>query len=315
MDVFLLSTKGILHMGFNYTLAERISLVFTNENPVAALDLLGWVWGNDSKSIFEEIIDESPKAPLAPQKRTILHRFIGIFFRAYFEFQNYEYLDQCLPAENPDHFEQHLEGWANVLLEYQQEVPDYKHVLKILVDADENNEEIEIVKDGKNIASYSVHDLFAYLLDDFWDRLDVIVEEIENATFFLLFKDKDFLFRFNNFLRPLVGNLDPSYFDKNGGIIRCTYMPQWLRTAIMHRDNGCCQMCGKNLTGLFDSLDPSDLHFDHVIPLIKYGTNDPANIQILCQHCNGIKGETVDPQQYSYMLPWNMSEDRISHYP
>jgi len=305
-----MGTKGIVHMGFNYTLAENISRIFSKGDPEAELATIGWVWGNDAKTIFNEIIEESPKSPLIPQKRTLLHCFIGCFLRIYLEFQNYNYIDQCFPSEDPEYYTGHLDDLASILLEYQQEVPDYKPFMESLVSADETGEPIDIINDdGKIIESHSVHELYSKMIDDFMERIECIQEEIENATFYLLFKDKNFLYRFNYFLRPYIQALDKSYFEKNGGFRRCPYLPQWLKTAIMYRDNGCCQLCGKNLTGAFDSVDPFDVHFDHIIPLIKFGTNDPSNFQILCQHCNEKKGEKIFLPQYQYMLPWEMDDE------
>lgn len=52
--------------------------------------------------------------------------------------------------------------------------------------------------------------------------------------------------------------------------------------------NNQCAKCRKDLNGIFDA--------DHIVPLSKGGTNDPANSQILCPHCNRTKynNESVD---------------------
>lgn len=304
-----MGVKGIVHMGFNYTLAEQISRIFSSKNPEAELASIGWVSGNDAKTIFDRIIEKNPKAVLIPQKRTILHSFIGCFLEIYLQFQNYDYLDQCFPAEDPDFFTDHLDCLASIILEYQQEVPDYKFPMDLIIKADKNSTPI-YMQDKEFTGPHSVHDLYSEITDSLIAQIINIQEEIENATFYLLFKDKDFLFRFNSFLRPYIQTLDKSNFDESGGIQRCQYLPQWLRTAIMYRDNGCCQLCGKNLSGDFDSVDPFDIHFDHIIPLIKGGTNDPSNFQILCQHCNDSKGEKIFTPQYKYMLPWKMDNKR-----
>lgn len=49
---------------------------------------------------------------------------------------------------------------------------------------------------------------------------------------------------------------------------------------IGRRDGFHCQHCQKTV----------DLEIDHVIPVIKGGTNDLPNLQLLCQSCNGKKG-------------------------
>ena len=302
-----MGTKGIVHMGFNYTLSEQISKIFASESPANELDTLGWVWENSSENIFNNIILESPQAPLQPQKQTILHHFIAHFLWAYLDYWNYDYIDQCFPSEDPDGYREHLSDLAKILLEYGQEPPNYEPILETIILADEQDEHICIqLDDSEEVKEYDVKEIFVELIDSFMERISNIEEEIANSTFFLLFKDKDFLFNFNLFLSDYIQKLDQSYFDDHGGVKRCSYIPQWLKTAIMFRDNGCCQICGKNLTGVFDSLEPYDLHYDHVIPLSKFGTNDPVNFQILCQSCNEKKGDSIYKPQYRYMLPWSM---------
>lgn len=53
-----------------------------------------------------------------------------------------------------------------------------------------------------------------------------------------------------------------------------------LRLEIYERDNYCCQECSSN----------HDLTIDHIIPVVKGGTNNPSNLQTLCRSCNSRKG-------------------------
>lgn len=57
--------------------------------------------------------------------------------------------------------------------------------------------------------------------------------------------------------------------------LRCT-----VKVEIITRDGGHCQHCGTT----------EDLTIDHIIPIFKGGTNDPANLQTLCRSCNSKKG-------------------------
>ena len=50
--------------------------------------------------------------------------------------------------------------------------------------------------------------------------------------------------------------------------------------AVGRRDGFHCQHCRSTV----------DLEIDHIIPVIKGGTNDLPNLQLLCQLCNGKKG-------------------------
>ena len=68
-------------------------------------------------------------------------------------------------------------------------------------------------------------------------------------------------------------------------------MPPRLRMLIHKRDGGKCQMCGTP-TKLFTSslaFDPTRASIDHIKPYSKGGTEDPANLQLLCMLCNSRK--------------------------
>lgn len=58
-----------------------------------------------------------------------------------------------------------------------------------------------------------------------------------------------------------------------------------LRAQVWDRDGGVCQHCGVTCNG-------GDWHADHIIPLSKLGTNDLANLQVLCSRCNQQKGNS-----------------------
>lgn len=52
---------------------------------------------------------------------------------------------------------------------------------------------------------------------------------------------------------------------------------------VAERDKGKCYLCGRK-------VDRRDWSFDHVIPLAKGGTNDPANLALTHRKCNSSKG-------------------------
>lgn len=56
-----------------------------------------------------------------------------------------------------------------------------------------------------------------------------------------------------------------------------------LRLATFTRDGYLCQYCGVQLTETTATCD-------HIIPVIKGGTNDPANLATACRACNSGKG-------------------------
>lgn len=52
-----------------------------------------------------------------------------------------------------------------------------------------------------------------------------------------------------------------------------------IRYAVLKRDNFRCILCGR------DGKDDY-LVIDHIIPVVKGGTNDPNNLRVLCRACN-----------------------------
>lgn len=83
---------------------------------------------------------------------------------------------------------------------------------------------------------------------------------------------------------------------------RPNHWPTWLRTAIFHRDHGRCGICSCDLTGII-AIDHK-VHIDHMIPISSYGTNDPTNLQILCDTCNLKKGNRNDDTSPVHYTPW-----------
>lgn len=51
------------------------------------------------------------------------------------------------------------------------------------------------------------------------------------------------------------------------------------RVAIYQRDLGVCHVCGK-------SVDPTQFHLDHVVPISRGGTHTPDNVRVAHPHCN-----------------------------
>ena len=109
-----------------------------------------------------------------------------------------------------------------------------------------------------------------------------VVESVAIEMEYILFQNRDFLLRFNE--------QQASFFENNPR--KRTYIPEWVKRAVLFRDKGCCVFCKKDLTGLYSLLEDNEKHFDHIVPLSEGGLNDVCNIQLSCQKCNLIKSDS-----------------------
>lgn len=81
---------------------------------------------------------------------------------------------------------------------------------------------------------------------------------------------------------------------RNNDPKRAAYRAPGYRAMIL---SGRCAKCGSG----------QDLTRDHIIPLVKGGTNDPSNIRIVCRSCNSRKGAKVQQNGPSVTLASHIS--------
>lgn len=62
------------------------------------------------------------------------------------------------------------------------------------------------------------------------------------------------------------------------------YVSSEVRQAVWERDHGRCVICGSR----------RKLHYDHIIPFSKGGSNTEKNIRILCEKCNLHKSDKIE---------------------
>jgi hypothetical protein len=127
------------------------------------------------------------------------------------------------------------------------------------------------------------------------------VGELTDEAFHLLFANRSFLLKFNRAVAEYLRR-DPTLLPKelvgSDGRIRRQPVPVWVRDAVFFRDHGRCVLCQVDLSGLL-STDRTD-HLDHMVSLSDWGTNDPCNMQLLCEACNLRKasGEPITGNRY-----------------
>lgn len=114
------------------------------------------------------------------------------------------------------------------------------------------------------------------LNESYSDIFEEVVWQIATEMEHILFNNRDFLLRFNQ--------QQSAAFETNKRKRKA--IPEWVKKAVMYRDNGKCVFCKKDLSSAFSRLDNREMHFDHIVPLNNGGINDVCNIQLSCQQCN-----------------------------
>jgi hypothetical protein len=132
-------------------------------------------------------------------------------------------------------------------------------------------------------------------------RARLPLSRIAQDTFQLLFRDRAFLLRFNQLASRAVARIPRAAakhrVGRSSGGQRRVRTPTWLMRGVFYRDNGRCVACGKDLTGVL--IAGNSVHYDHIVPLAKHGSNDPTNFQTLCGGCNLAKSvETHTSERY-----------------
>ena len=75
--------------------------------------------------------------------------------------------------------------------------------------------------------------------------------------------------------------------------------PKSLKRQLMRRQNNVCAYCGKRRTA--PSFD-----IDHMTPVVRGGSNEASNLQVICRPCNQRKGDQTDAEfraRYSRLVP------------
>lgn len=75
--------------------------------------------------------------------------------------------------------------------------------------------------------------------------------------------------------------------------------PKGLKHQLMRGQDNTCVYCGYRHKA-------SKLEIDHIIPVVRGGSNDPSNLQVICSHCNRRKGDQTDEEfrhRYASLVP------------
>lgn len=85
--------------------------------------------------------------------------------------------------------------------------------------------------------------------------------------------------------------------DRRRARKRMAFVADVHRHKIFERDRWLCHLCGKRLRRLAVAPHPLSPTLDHVIPLAKGGTHEPANVRAAHFICNSTKGDRGGGEQ------------------
>lgn len=219
-------------------------------------------WPDDAE--IDDLLDFTDQEVLErlakPHRWSLLHLFIGTYF-----------------DRGNDEFELHRNDMLDIV------VAEYRTILELhsipipLVD---------IPKDDADDYETQMQQAIETL------RSELPLVTIVNSAFQLLYGDRPFLHRFNEFVAKHVSEMTveahPDVLDRDGILTRARQLPAWLKNGVFHRDRGRCALCHKDMTGIIATSE--ERHYDHIIPRALGGCNDPTNFQLLCRDCNLSKG-------------------------
>ncbi len=144
---------------------------------------------------------------------------------------------------------------------------------------------------------------------------ETLLTKISDEVFHLTFQNRVLLAGLNSFIAMHIRDLGPetlgsshklaTLFDKEGSLKRVR-IPQWVKRAVYFREHGRCAHCGRDISGLSDSIPKQE--FDHIIPLARGGLNDVTNIQMLCEECNQTKSDSLLQPSLRYRRWYEMDK-------
>lgn len=143
------------------------------------------------------------------------------------------------------------------------------------------------------------------------ERFEELWNVVTDEVFHLLFANRSFLIAFNEGIAEYLSNgevnVPANYLSNSGKLKRQSYIPAWARKAIYFRDHGRCVLCQKDLSGLVST--DRQVHYDHMVALHQWGTNDPGNLQLLCDECNLRKSRNAAETSTRYPPWWSHDDD------
>lgn len=283
-----------------FPIASEIIKTVSNKNREEKLDELVWLESESSEKFLINLINDNIDKVVNPEKDTLLHAFIREFYELYVSNEFYNIEDDIFDSIEYGQLYNLLDKFSSIVEHSGLELYDWDKRLALVVD------KAEIQFENDNPVIKSLEDEVKIILDNLRNTILELRDDVSENVFFLLFSNKKFLFDFNLMIAEYIKpeNLTKDIFDQYSHINRCTYIPKWLENGIIYRDRATCQNCGADLSNSFRIMEKNYLHFDHIIPLEKRGTNDSTNFQLLCCKCNLLKHDKLVQPNYEYQMYW-----------
>jgi len=301
MEVFCINglfKEANLNAAF-FVAAEIIQIV-SSENRNDKLDDLLCLDAISHDEFIANLLNSNINKITRPQKDTFLHAFIREFYELYIFNEFYYFEDSVFDSGEFDGLYNLLERVGVIFKDCGLDVFDWEAKISALV----GKLDLEYEKETPNLKPLEKN--VEQLIDEMRNATLALIDDVTENTFFLLFNNKKILFDFNfmiaEYITPQI--LPNEIFDKSNHISRCPYIPKWLENGILYRDRATCQQCGVDLSNSYRIMESGQLHFDHIIPLEKGGTNDATNFQLLCAKCNLSKNDTLQLSNYQYQRYW-----------
>jgi 5-methylcytosine-specific restriction endonuclease McrA len=211
-----------------------------------------------------EVASDFEEQSLKPKKHTLLHDFIEHCISEDIRFNFYG------PAWDVDCVEPVLNMLCNHYIRYKT----LNEYVADMYRDDDTGVVPEITEDM--LAEYKIEYSADYIQEVANEHL---LPLLGVEVFNILFNDREAMKQFNMRVAEYIGVKTK----------RCTYWPKWLERALFCREKGLCAICKSDLSSIFHTH--GKLAIDHIVPVAKFGVNDPTNLQILCENCNGKKSD------------------------
>jgi len=225
---------------------------------------------------FFEIDEISIQQMLRPQKESLLYSFsVNVIYFSY------DYVLKKVPE--PSDFIEIMKDFESYRISIPQYVEPSHRDFGASSEWDLDEDTLFNLREAKNQYFYDYVD---NLRGDYCLELS---KAIAKEVMEYLFIDRNLMQVFNERVARHINQLDkneyPELFNKRGNVNRFSgNWPSWLRSALIHREQGRCAINGEDLTALLaNDIQPN---IDHIVPLALGGTNDTSNLQYICRQCN-----------------------------